>query len=802
MARNEVQMTLGLDSSKFKQGIAKAGEQVKGFATTSVQHFKKLHASFTSVASVANVVLASGLVAAAKAALNYGKEMTNLARLSGEGFERFQELAHGAKSVGIETDKLGDIFKDVQDKVGDFMQTGGGPMKDFFENIAPAIGVTADQFKNLSGKDALQLYYDSLSRANLSQEEMTFYMEAIANDATKLIPLLKEGGKAWEIYAAEARAAGLVMDETTAKRLKEAEKQISSFTTRLKIASGEFVGNPFKFLWEQTSIPLQLAKRWEEMQNFFNAKNKAEKAAEEATKAAVEAETEADRKSKKERTVLSLKLAKLQEQIAKEQDGRLLKTLTAEEKLTKAKLERNAAEILYQSLPFLDEETRLKLKLELEKKITTEKDAQTDVEKTLKDLSEKTLKVIQDREDSEKSANEKHLDATEKRKQLENELSKLTKGTIEWAKKHLEVQEAITVEKNASKDAESELKDAVSETARAAAKIVEELKEKEEKKRKEIEEQIRLRDEQIEQQMKGLELERAIAESMGDNERVNALDRQIERQSMINELVREYGMHSKDAAALVDNIIAQKEEQKQKELEVLKAQADGNEMLAEQLQGRIDKEQEAIDLMNEFNLSLGEATKLAEKLARMRAGPDLDASGFVTRGEQREFDRRQKEQARQRAKAAAEEEMIERGIGGGLLGKRIPEDPGAKLGVGGRAEQAAEKAAQRRDIQEAQKLLRRGEFGRDQDAVQKAKDFVRDRAEERGKRNEAERQWKEGGADPNARFDLNGNLLPPGAPGGPGGPKQPEPKQPNADVVKAINDNGGKLDKIIQALQC
>ena len=769
---------MGLDSSKFKQGIAKASEQVKQFGSNAVVGLKAMHASFTNLASVANVVLTGSFLAAAKGALNYGKEMTNLAKLSGEGFERFQELAHGAKSAGIESDKLGDIFKDVQDKVGDFMQTGGGPMKDFFENIAPAIGVTADQFKNLSGKDALQLYYDSLSKANLSQEEMTFYMEAIANDATKLIPLLADGGVAWEDYAIAAREAGLVMGEETAKRLKEAEKELNSLATWWKITRGEFLANPLKFIIDTTD----LGGREKEIKTYLDRIKLEEKKASLEKQALVEAETEADRKSKKERTVLSLKLAKIQEQIAKEQDSRLLKTLTAEEKLTKAKLERNAAEILYQSLPFLDEETRLKLKLELEKKITTEKNAQTDVEKTLKDLSEKTLKVIEDRRDAEKSANEKHLDATEKRKQLEEELSKLTEGTIEWAKKNLEVQEAITAEKNASKDAENELKDAVTETARAAAKIVDELKEKEEKKRKEIEEQIRLRDEAMEQQMKGLELERAIAEAAVDPAKVNFLDRQIERQSMINELVREYGVDTLDAAVMVDKLIAKKDAQKQKELDVIKAQADGNDMLATQLQGRIDKEQEAIDLMNEFNLSLEEATKLAGKLAAMRAGPDLNQSGFVTPREQREFDRRQAEIERGQEKMRRQELAEERQLGGALMGKRIPADISREQ----RAGERAEKRERRADIREAQRRMRRGE-----DPEELMEEMNR-RREQRAVEKRAQKAWQEAGRDPGAKFDLDGNLIPPGDP-------RLDPQQPQANPV--VDALAPKLDTINTSVQ-
>ena len=64
-----------------------------------------------------------------------------------------------------------------------------GPMVDFFEKIGPMVGVTADNFKDLSGDQALKLYVDSLNSANLSQADMVFYMEAIASDATKLLPL-------------------------------------------------------------------------------------------------------------------------------------------------------------------------------------------------------------------------------------------------------------------------------------------------------------------------------------------------------------------------------------------------------------------------------------------------------------------------------------------------------------------------------------------------------------------------------------------------------------------------------------
>lgn len=151
-------------------------------------------------------------------------QMERMAQLGGATAEEFQRWAYASRSVGIEQDKLGDIFKDVQDKIGDFLQTGGGPMADFFENIAPKVGVTAEQFRNLSGPAALQLYVSSLQQANLSQSEMTFYMEAIANDATLLLPLLANNGQAFSDLAKEADDLGLVLSNEAAAGAREFEQ--------------------------------------------------------------------------------------------------------------------------------------------------------------------------------------------------------------------------------------------------------------------------------------------------------------------------------------------------------------------------------------------------------------------------------------------------------------------------------------------------------------------------------------------------------------------------------------------------
>lgn len=156
-----------------------------------------------------------GLIAGSQ--LSLAREIEQLSRVANVSTQRFQEMAAGAKQYGVEQDMLSDILKDTNDKVGDFMQTGAGPMADFFENVGPKVGITADMFKDLSGADALQLYYTGLEKANLSQAEMVFYLEAIASDATLLQPLLANNGAEFDRIGKSARDAGMIMSEMDLK---------------------------------------------------------------------------------------------------------------------------------------------------------------------------------------------------------------------------------------------------------------------------------------------------------------------------------------------------------------------------------------------------------------------------------------------------------------------------------------------------------------------------------------------------------------------------------------------------------
>lgn len=237
----------------FKLDLSNLRSELNGFATGLSDRFKTvgndIKSSLTSGLSLVKGGFFLGIgqeiarsAAEAVAAIpdlvsavgKASKELEIQSRLANANTTEFQEWAFAAKKVNVEQDKLSDIMKDVNDKFGDFMQTGGGEMADFFEKIAPKVNVTAKEFQGLSGPQILEKYYQTLQKANVSQAEMTFYMEAIANDATLLAPLLDNNGQKLKEYARQAHDLGVIMSEDAIAATKEFNSALETIQTTLQ----------------------------------------------------------------------------------------------------------------------------------------------------------------------------------------------------------------------------------------------------------------------------------------------------------------------------------------------------------------------------------------------------------------------------------------------------------------------------------------------------------------------------------------------------------------------------------------
>jgi len=215
-------------TGSFETDADRASKKVKKLGKDSSDSAAQIGAAFGKVGGT----VAGGLTVATTAVFNWTRQLVNastelgkLSQLSGTTDQVFQRMAAGASTVGVQQDKLADIFKDTQDKLGDFFSTGGGAMADFFEQIAPRVNLTADAFRNLSGPEVLQKYYKALEDAGASQADMVFYMEAIASDSAMLAPLLANNGDGFRRWGAEAERAGAILDGKTLAAMREVKEQ-------------------------------------------------------------------------------------------------------------------------------------------------------------------------------------------------------------------------------------------------------------------------------------------------------------------------------------------------------------------------------------------------------------------------------------------------------------------------------------------------------------------------------------------------------------------------------------------------
>lgn len=250
MSNNRVEVHVGAKTSELKKGMNEAESIVKDTAqeievtgkkvdfqidTSGIQKtFDNLSNNISTqmqglakkiAAGLGSAIAVDGLIDLTRNAITTSTEVRRMADLVGESVEDFQYFAAGAKTAGLSLEQFGQMGKDALGRLGE-ARRGEGEMMDFFEKVAPKIGVTIDMFKDLSGPEVIQAYYNGLEKANLSHAEVITYMEQIVNDGSLLIPLLKDGGAGFKKWGEEAKNAGAIMSKGMVDNLNKAKDNL------------------------------------------------------------------------------------------------------------------------------------------------------------------------------------------------------------------------------------------------------------------------------------------------------------------------------------------------------------------------------------------------------------------------------------------------------------------------------------------------------------------------------------------------------------------------------------------------
>src|SRR5690606_16369502 len=190
----------------------------------------------------------TALAAMAVDTANQAAELEIFAFRANTTTQEFQKMAVGAAAFGVEDDKLSDMMKDFNEKLGELTAIGAGGGVDFFEKIAMKTEGSSEAAKKLildmqklSGPEALQMYVDKLEEAGVTQQQMSFYLESMASDMTDLYPLLANGGEGMKLYGDMAERAGIIMTDQTIESAKELKDQVYMLDLQMQGAKNQLM---------------------------------------------------------------------------------------------------------------------------------------------------------------------------------------------------------------------------------------------------------------------------------------------------------------------------------------------------------------------------------------------------------------------------------------------------------------------------------------------------------------------------------------------------------------------------------
>ena len=201
MSTEKLVIELDAKTQKLEAALTRVEEDLQGVADKT----KKTDSAFKKFSNGAGIAaggavklgtaalaLATAITAVVLASAASQRELAILSRQAKLSTDDFEALAFATKQYGINAEQIADISKDLSDKLGEFGKAGTGAFQDF----ADVTGLTKEQamstareFQNLSGDQVIGEMVRRMEEAGATSNEMTFALESMGNDLSRLAPL-------------------------------------------------------------------------------------------------------------------------------------------------------------------------------------------------------------------------------------------------------------------------------------------------------------------------------------------------------------------------------------------------------------------------------------------------------------------------------------------------------------------------------------------------------------------------------------------------------------------------------------
>ena len=217
-------------------GVKRFAAGVKGMAS----------AATTSAGAItaAGAALTAFVTATAKGV----QETENLARMARMAATDFKALSFATQQFGITAEDVGEMARSFADRLGDYATEGTGAFQDF----ADVMGYTKAEAQELSREwdgmpinDILIEMVSRMENAGASASQMVFALDSMEDGASKLIPILENGGKKAQEMGERFKAAtsGLEISDQQKQDMVDLSTSWSLLTNQLKAAGGAVSAN-------------------------------------------------------------------------------------------------------------------------------------------------------------------------------------------------------------------------------------------------------------------------------------------------------------------------------------------------------------------------------------------------------------------------------------------------------------------------------------------------------------------------------------------------------------------------------
>lgn len=212
-------------SKQFGADASRAGQQLRDIDTGANEASQGLEVLRSNVVGVAAAMVTAFGANSIIQQAHLIADTDSLAQSIGVATGELQAWDYAAQQAGLAQGQMGDILKDVTERIGEFTAEGTGEAAALFENL----NLNIEEMKRLSPDQQLLRIAEAISTLETRGEKIS-YLERLGNDATRLLPLLDNNAALLREYTNEAQALGVAMSQVDIENAVQANRAMAQLS--------------------------------------------------------------------------------------------------------------------------------------------------------------------------------------------------------------------------------------------------------------------------------------------------------------------------------------------------------------------------------------------------------------------------------------------------------------------------------------------------------------------------------------------------------------------------------------------